>query len=60
MAKVGKGKKRKAGRTAKQQRRARMASEGSIGRGESRYARKRKWLDSNGLWGFEVPHPKPW
>lgn len=26
----------------------------------SRYARKAKWLARHGLWGFEVPSPKPW
>ena len=30
------------------------------GNGDSRYARKRKWCISNGVWGFEVEEPKPW
>jgi len=28
--------------------------------GESDYARKKRWCDRNGKWGFEVPEPKPW
>lgn len=28
--------------------------------GESAYARKRDWLTTHGMWGFDVPHPKPW
>lgn len=28
--------------------------------GESNYGRKKRWLDSHGAWGFDVPHPKPW
>lgn len=28
--------------------------------GKSRYARKRDWLLAHGMWGFDVPHPKPW
>lgn len=28
--------------------------------GKSRYARKREWLNRNGVHGFEVPNPKPW
>ena len=28
--------------------------------GTSRYARKYKYLHVHGLWGFEVPEPKPW
>ncbi len=57
---MAKGKGRAAKSSERQRRRARMAKEGTIGKGCSRYARKRKWLDSNGLWGFEVPAPKPW
>jgi len=55
-----KSRKRQGQRTAKQRRRAEMASQGVIGKGSSRYARKRKWLDTNQQWGFNVPHPKPW
>ncbi len=36
----------------------RMRKDG--GGGQSNYARKFAWLNSNGLWGFEVPDPKPW
>jgi hypothetical protein len=28
--------------------------------GESKYGRKRRWLDRMGFWGFEIPEPKPW
>lgn len=57
---MAKGRRRVAKQSARQRRRAQMAKEGTIGKGTSRYARKRKWLDSNGLWGFEVSAPKPW
>lgn len=29
-------------------------------KGESDYAHKRRWLDRNGVWGFDVKEPKPW
>jgi hypothetical protein len=32
----------------------------SAGGGDSRYARKRQWCIKNGVWGWEVPEPKPW
>jgi hypothetical protein len=31
--------------------------------GNSRYARKRRWLDAQEepcSWGFQIPEPKPW
>ena len=28
--------------------------------GESRYARKAEYCRTHGVWGFEVPEPKPW
>ncbi len=28
--------------------------------GKSSYARKAEWLNAHGMWGFDVPHPKPW
>jgi hypothetical protein len=28
--------------------------------GESKYARKRKYLVKNGGFGFQYPEPKPW
>ncbi len=55
-----KGKRRAAKSGERQRKRARMAKEGTTGKGCSRYARKKKYLDRNGLWGFEVPAPKPW
>lgn len=27
---------------------------------KSRYARKAEWCAKHGVWGWEVPHPKPW
>jgi hypothetical protein len=35
------------------------------GHGSSRYARKKQYLRATAregvqLWGFQVPHPKPW
>lgn len=27
---------------------------------ESNYARKRKYCARHGVWGWEVPEPKPW
>jgi len=30
------------------------------GGGDSHYARKRDYCRKNGVWGFEVPFPKPW
>lgn len=30
------------------------------GGGESNYARKRAYCVKHGVFGFEVPHPKPW
>jgi hypothetical protein len=27
---------------------------------QSNYARKRAWCDKHGVWGWEVPEPKPW
>lgn len=28
--------------------------------GKSQYARKREYCMSRGVWGFDVPTPKPW
>jgi len=28
--------------------------------GNSNYGRKRVYCARNGVWGFEVPEPKPW
>ena len=27
---------------------------------KSRYAKKKAYLNRNGLWGFQVSEPKPW
>jgi hypothetical protein len=29
-------------------------------KGKSKYAKKKQYLHSNSLWGFEVAEPKPW
>jgi hypothetical protein len=29
-------------------------------RSDSKYGRKKQWLDRKGLYGFQVPEPKPW
>jgi hypothetical protein len=51
------GKKRTEALAAKQDRKARaMLTPGA----ESKYARKKKYCDKNGVWGFEVAEPKPW
>jgi hypothetical protein len=28
--------------------------------GESKYGRKKKYCDNHGLFGFQIPDPKPW
>ncbi len=43
-----------------QKRQARKTRFAEGGKGNSRYARKAAYLHKNGLWGWEVPHPKPW
>ena len=30
------------------------------GGGKSKYARKHAYCSKHGVWGFEVPFPKPW
>ncbi len=52
------------GRTKRAEARARKkaAKESGMVRAghKSRYARKREWCARNGVFGFEVPEPKPW
>lgn len=55
--KMAKGDRRKRILAEKQRKKGEKYLEG---RGESRYARKRRWLDREGKWGWEVPEPKPW
>ena len=45
---------------AKQQAKAGRFAAAGKRRGQSRYARKAKYCQKNGVWGFEVPAPKPW
>lgn len=54
MAKTEKRQKRMADKRTKRQ--ARADNPGMV----SRYARKKKYCDKHGVWGFEVPEPKPW
>lgn len=54
---MAKGKKRLAQLGAKKVRKeAAMKHPG----GSSRYGRKVKWCQSHGVFGFQVPEPKPW
>lgn len=52
-------KKRKAQSARKRQRQSAAYREGS-GDGQSSYARKSRYLKKAGLFGFQVPEPKPW
>jgi hypothetical protein len=36
------------------------APQNKQGKRLSMYARKYLWLAKHGLWGFQVPEPKPW
>lgn len=51
-----KSERKKRAQAAKAKRRAAQYTPG----GESKYARKRVYLARHGLWGSEVPEPKPW
>jgi len=53
----GKSKRRQTENEKKRYKRTKQYLEGG---GESRYARKRAYLNKVGLWGFEVADPKPW
>ena len=56
---MGKSKRRQ--RIKENQRKKRKLTAAYLaGGGESEYARKRAYLNKHGLWGFEVPEPKPW
>ena len=52
-------KKRKLQSGVKRRRQTAAYREGSDG-GQSNYARKARYLKRVGLWGFQVPEPKPW
>lgn len=54
---MGKATKKK---TLTDKKKLKMGSKYRGGGGDSRYARKRKYLARRGLWGWEVPEPKPW
>jgi endonuclease YncB( thermonuclease family) len=52
-----KSKKRKKISDHKSHKRSAKYTEGG---GESQYARKKAYCHKNGVWGFDVPEPKPW
>lgn len=52
-----KSNKRKKLSERKSHKRARRYLEGG---GDSQYARKKTYCHKNGVWGFDVPEPKPW
>lgn len=56
---MGKSKRRKAIKENQKKRRKETAAY-LAGGGESQYARKKAYCHKNGVWGFEVPEPKPW
>jgi len=41
-------------------RQTKKAGKGKSRQKKSLYARKHEYLNKTGLWGFEVPSPKPW
>jgi len=43
-----------------QKARRKLTAKYLAGGGKSKYARKHAYLNKAGLWGFEVPTPKPW
>ena len=43
-----------------EKRKRKMSAKYLEGGYESNYARKRAYLNKHGLWGWEVPAPKPW
>ncbi len=53
-----KGQKRQKALEAKRQARANRFK--AQGKGQSKYARKAKYLFVNSKWGFEIEGPKPW
>ena len=54
---MAKSKRRNTESTRKALRRSQRYLDGG---GESNYARKRKYCLRHGVWGWEVPYPKPW
>ncbi len=52
-----KSEKRKAQSSRKRHKKSAAYKEG---KGNSLYAKKRAYCLKNGVWGFEVPEPKPW
>jgi hypothetical protein len=51
---------RKKARATRNQLRKARYERGELGKGRSNYGRKEAYLNKHGLWGFEVPEPKPW
>lgn len=51
-------------RTSRANERAKRKAAREVGQkrpsGQSNYGRKSRWLNEHGMWGFDVPSPKPW
>jgi len=51
-------------RTKRHQKRQKRRAERESGQrrpgGKSAYAKKSAWCHAHGVWGFDVPSPKPW
>jgi hypothetical protein len=54
---MAKGKRRK---EVEKKKKARKEAAMKHPSGESQYGRKKRYCESNGVWGFQVPEPKPW
>jgi len=52
--------KRKKTNLLSEKKRRKLSKKYLSGGGESQYAKKYAYLNSTGLWGWEVPEPKPW
>jgi endonuclease YncB( thermonuclease family) len=46
--------------TLSDKKRMKNTAQYKAGGGESQYALKKAYCQKNGVWGFEVPEPKPW
>ncbi|MEA3225114.1 MAG: hypothetical protein U9Q07_04125 [Planctomycetota bacterium] len=46
--------------TLDEKKRHKLTKQYLTGGGDSQYARKRDYCRKNGVWGWEVPFPKPW
>jgi hypothetical protein len=57
---MSKSHRRRAESTRKAFKRSAAYKAGGNKKGTSNYARKRAYCVKHGVWGFEVPIPKPW